>query len=68
MIFSAFYYYIIVYPVYQRFFSRTGEFSVLTEGRSHERVTIKTWEKPETALEKSLAPRVIIVIPYLSLQ
>ena len=33
MIFSAFYYYIIVYPVYQRFFSRTGEFSVLAEGR-----------------------------------
>ena len=30
-------------------------------GRSHEqfaRVTIKTWQKPETALEKSLAPRV----------
>ena len=38
----------------------------LAVGRSHERrnreknarVTIKTWQKPETALEKSLAPRV----------
>ena len=32
-------------------------------GRSHEqfaRVTIKTWQKPETALEKSLAPRVLV--------
>ena len=39
-----------------RGFSRVRrEFSV---GRSHERVTIKTWQKPETALEKSLAPRV----------
>ena len=28
-------------------------------GRSHERVTIKTWQKTETALEKSLAPRVL---------
>ena len=41
---------------------------MLAEGRSHEwrrrekklfaRVTIKTWQKPETALEKTLAPRV----------
>ena len=31
----------------------------LAVGRSHERqVTIKTWQKPETALDKSLAPRV----------
>ena len=49
-------------PGYQRWFSR--EFSVLAEGRSHERRslraghTIKTWQKPETAPEKSLAPRV----------
>ena len=44
------------YPGYQRFFSRAaGIFGV---GRSHERVTIKTSQKPETALEKSLAPRV----------
>ena len=43
-----------------RGFSRVRrEFSVLAEGRSHERrtgarVTIKTWQKPETALEKFL--------------
>ena len=50
-----------------RGFSRVRrEFSVLAEGRSHERrsgearVTIKTWQKPETALEKSLAPRVYL--------
>ena len=43
-----------------RGFSRVRwEFSVLAEGRSHARVTIKTWQKPETALEKSLAPRVV---------
>ena len=42
------------YPGYQRFFSRAaGIFGV---GRSYERR--KTWQKPETALEKSLAPRV----------
>ena len=53
------------YPGYQRFFSRAArEFSVLPEGRHifdrrpKPRVTIKTWKKPETALEKSLAPRV----------
>ena len=44
------------------------EFSVLAEGRhifgrrpkprAAKRVTIKTWQKPETELEKSLAPRV----------
>ena len=40
------------YPGYQRFFSRAvGIFGV-------GRVTIKTWQKPESALEKSLAPRV----------
>ena len=37
---------------------------MLAEGRSREkkrfaRITIKTWQKPETALEKSVAPRVI---------
>ena len=37
------------YPGYQRFFSRA--------------VTIKTWQKSETALEKSLAPRVQIEQP-----
>ena len=43
------------YPGYQRFFSRVQrEFSVSAEGRSHE-------QKPETALEKSLAPRVYTV-------
>ena len=42
-----------------RVFSRVQrEFSVLAEGRSHARVTIKTWQKPETIPEKSLAPRV----------
>ena len=49
-----------------------GGFSVLAEGRHvfgrrpkpraakprEKRVTIKTWQKPETTLEKSLAPRV----------
>ena len=50
------------------------EFSVLAEGRhifglrpkpraakprENSRVTMKTWQKPETALEKSLAPRVL---------
>ena len=49
-----------------RGFSRVRrEFSVLAEGRNHERlfarVTIKTWQKPETALEKSLAPRVTVL-------
>ena len=49
------------YPGYQRFFSRAaGIFGV---GRSHERrsarVTIMTWQKPETALEKSLTPMVL---------
>ena len=45
------------------------EFSVWAEGRhfcgcgpnppaGKRRVTIRTWQKPETALEKSLAPRV----------
>ena len=33
-------------------------------GRS--RVTIKTWQKPETALEKSLAPRVAFFCPSIS--
>ena len=45
-----------------RGFSRVRrEFSVLAEGRhvfDRRRVSIKTWQKPETALEKSLAPRV----------
>ena len=43
-------------------FSRVrGEFSVLAEGRHiFARVTKKTWQKPETALEKSLAPRVLL--------
>ena len=36
-----------------RFFSREAE--ILGVGR---RPTIKTWQKPETALEKSLAPMV----------
>ena len=54
-------------------FSRVRrEFWVSAKGRSHERrgrekklfarVTINTWLKPETALEKSLAPRVKIGI------
>ena len=39
-----------------RGFSRgQREFSVLAEGRH----TVKTWQKPETALEKFLAPRVM---------
>ena len=47
-----------------RGFSRVQrEFSVLAEGR-HMRVTIKTWQKPETALEKSLAPRVYQPNPW----
>ena len=54
------------YPGYQRFFSRAvGIFGVgrrpkprAAKPRGAARVTIKTWEKPETALEKSLAPRV----------
>ena len=48
-----------------RGFSRLRwEFSVLAKGphifgrRPKPRATIKTWRKPETALEKSLAPRV----------
>ena len=45
-----------------RGFSRVRwEFSVLAEGRhvfDRRRVSIKTWQKPETALEKCLAPRV----------
>ena len=47
-----------------RGFSRVRrEFLVLAEGEAARkklfaRVTIKTWPKPETALEKSLAPRV----------
>ena len=53
---------VIVYPGYQSFSRVQREFSVLFA-----RVTIKTWQKPETALEKSLAPRVvIIVLPSLS--
>ena len=44
----------LAYPEYQRFFSRRREFSLLAEGRH-----IKTRQKPETALEKSLAPRVM---------
>ena len=54
-----------------RGFSRVRrEFSVLAEGRSRAknlfaRVTIKTWQKPETALEKSLAPRVNDTRTYL---
>ena len=49
-----------------RGFSRLRrEFSVLAEATcAHERrVTIKTWQKPETALEKSPAPRVMICFP-----
>ena len=60
------------YPGYQRFFLACGgNFRCWPKadtssavGRSNERrshfarVTIKTWQKPETALEKSLAPRV----------
>ena len=62
------------YPGYQMFFlcvvgifvvgQKATHFGRLV-GRSHERqtcekkrVTIKTWQKPETTLEKSLAPRV----------
>ena len=48
-----------------RGFSRVRrEFSVLTEGRDifgrrpKSQAAIKTWQKPETVLEKSLAPRV----------
>ena len=48
------------YPGYQRFFSRAaGIFGVGRRPKPEAaRVTIKTWQKPETALEKSLAPRV----------
>ena len=52
-----------------RGFSRVRrEFSVLAESRhifGRRRVTIKTWQKPETALEKSLAPRVNDTRTYL---
>ena len=44
------------YPGYQRFFSRAvGIFGV---GRRPTHLRPKTWQKPETALEKSLASRV----------
>ena len=43
----------ICYPGYQRVFSRAAKLRELFA-----RVTIKTWQKPETALGKSLAPRV----------
>ena len=45
----------ICYPGYQRVFSRAAKPRELFA-----RVTIKTWQKPETALGKSLAPRVVI--------
>ena len=51
-----------IYPGYQRLFSRSaGIFGVF--GRR--RVTKKTWQKPETALEKSLSPRVNDTGTYL---
>ena len=57
-----------------RGFSRVRrEFSVLNEGRHifgrrpkpRAAITIKNWQKPETALEKSLAPRVNDIRTYL---
>ena len=42
------------YPGYQRFFSRAAGIFF----GQHVFGCIKTWQKPETALEKSLAPRV----------
>ena len=57
---------VLDYPGYQRFFSRAaGIFGV---GRSHERVTIKTRQKPETALEKSLASRVVLDRKFMKYQ
>ena len=61
------------YPGYQRLFSRTAGFSVLNEGwhifgrrpKPRAAITIKNWQKPETALEKSLAPRVNDIRTYL---
>ena len=55
---------------YQRFFSRAvGIFGVgrrPTHVRPYaEATSIKTWQKPETALEKSLAPRVAKVLFHL---
>ena len=59
----------LVYPGYQRFFShatgasfrRTQADTCSAEGRRHERryrgSLFKTWTKPETALEKPVAPR-----------
>ena len=59
------------YPGYQRFFSRAaGIFGVLAEGRhifdrrpkpraAKPGHYTETWQKPETAIEKSLAPRVL---------
>ena len=57
---------IIWYHRYERFFSRAaGIFGVCrrSKPRAAKRLTIKTWQKPETTLEKSLAPRVIIWPP-----
>ena len=55
----------LIYPGYQRFFSRAaGIFGVGRRPKPRAaRVTIKTWQKPETALEKSLAPRVHLIVP-----
>ena len=47
------------YAGYQRFFSRAAGIFGVGRRPTHLRVTIKTWQKPETALEKSLAPRVM---------
>ena len=48
------------YPGYQRFFSRAaGIFGVGRRPKPRgAKLTIKTWQKPETALGKSLAPGV----------
>ena len=57
----------LFYRGYQRFFSRAaGIFGVgrrpthLSRRCVGLRVTIQTWQKPETALEKSVAPRVFL--------
>ena len=61
----------LLYPGYQRFFPpAAGIFGVgrrpKTEAaRKNARVTIKTYQKPETALEKSLAPRVRLLSKLL---
>ena len=51
----------IVYPGYQRFFSRAAEIFGVSRIYVFARVIIKTWQKPETTLEKSLALMITIV-------